>query len=277
VKNLNSMKAVVKALQHEVKRQAALLDSGGPVERETRLWNDAAGRTERMRSKEEAHDYRYFPEPDLVPCEIDEEWLERLRAELPEPPIERRARLERDYSLSTYEAQVLTDDRDMADYFEDCVRAGASPKSAANWLMNVVSAILNERKIGIAQFEVKAGSLAELVQLADEGKVTASAARDVLARMIKDAQGGQEEGLPTPSGLVDDMGLGTISGGSELEGAVDEAIASSAKAVKDYLKGKEAALGAIMGQVMRLTKGKADPGLAAGLLRQKLDAMKGSK
>ena len=266
IKNLNSMKAVTKCLEYEVRRQTAVLDSGGAVDRETRLWNEATERSEHMRSKEEAQDYRYFPEPDLVPFVVDDEWLARLRKELPELPLQRRARFERDYGLSAYDARVLTDERAMADYFEACLAVHNAPKSVANWLMNDINAILNERGTAVADFEVTPARLAELVRLADEGRVTGQAAREVLARMI-------ETGTDAP-GLVKEMGVEAIGEASELEGIVDEAIAAGEKAVQDYMKGKNAAMGAIMGQVMRLTRGKADPKVVRRILREKLEAMR---
>ncbi|MDP6106989.1 MAG: Asp-tRNA(Asn)/Glu-tRNA(Gln) amidotransferase subunit GatB [Candidatus Brocadiia bacterium] len=266
IKNLNSMKAVTKCLEYEVTRQTQVLDSGGAVNLETRLWNEATERSGRMRSKEEAQDYRYFPETDLVPFVVDEEWLARLRKELPELPIQRRARFERDHGLSAYDAQVLTDERAMADYFEACLAVHNAPKSVANWLMNDINAILNGRGIAVADFEVTPARLAELVRLADEGKVTGQAAREVLARMIETGMDAQ--------GLVKEMGVEAIGDEDELGAVVDEAIAASGKAVQDYMKGKKAAVGAIMGQIMRLTRGKADAKIVQQILREKLEAMR---
>ena len=266
IKNLNSMKAVSKCLAYEVERQGRVLEDGGAVERETRLWDEVCERSRRMRSKEEAQDYRYFPEPDLVPFVIDEAWLERLRAEVPELPLERRRRFVGEHGLSDYDAQVLTDERAVADYFEACLTEHNAPKSVANWVMNDVAAILNERRIGIAEFEVPPPRLAELVRLADEGKLTAQAARKILGKMI-------ETGKAAPT-LVMEMGVETIGEAGDLAPIIEQAIASAPKAVEDYLKGKQKAMGALVGQVMRLTRGKADPKLTQQLLREKLDAMR---
>jgi len=266
IKNLNSMKAVTKCLAYEVKRQSRVLDEGGVVERETRLWDEVSERSRRMRSKEEAQDYRYFPEPDLVPFVIDDAWLERLRAEVPELPLERRRRFVSQHGLSDYDAQVLTDERTVADYFEACLAAHSAPKSVANWLMNDVAAILNERKISITEFEVAPARLAGLIRLADEGKLTAQAARGILVKMI-------ETGKDAPT-LVREMGVETIGEAEDLGPIIEQAIALASKAAQDYVKGKEEAMGALVGQVMRLTRGKADPKLTQQLLREKLDAMR---
>jgi len=266
IKNLNSMKAVSKCLAYEVARQSGILDGAGAVDRDTRLWDDAKERSERMRSKELAHDYRYFPEPDLVPFEVSDEELEALRAELPELAHERRLRFERDYGLSAYDARVLTDDRALADYFEACLAAYEAPKSVANWIMNDILARLNERKISIGDFETPPERLAELVRLADEKKVTALKARDVLAKMIETGRDAQS--------LLKEMGAETIAEAGALEPIVEQALAQSEKIVQDYLKGKKTAFQALIGQVMRLSRGKADAKLAAELLQKKLDEMK---
>jgi len=265
IKNLNSMRAVSRCLAYEIRRQSAILEEGGEVDRETRLWDEERGRSERMRSKELAHDYRYFPEPDLVPFVLDDAWLERLRAQVPELPLERRARLMRQYGLGDYEARVLTDERALADYFEACVAAYDAPRSVANWVMNEVLGVLNEQGIGIRQFGVAPEHLAELVRLVDERRVTQQVARQVLAKM-------RETGEP-PAALVERMGAATITDASELEPVVEQALAQAPRAVQDYLKGKKKALGALVGQVMRLTRGKADASLVHRLLREKLDAM----
>jgi len=265
IKNLNSMKAVSKSLAYEVKRQTRILERGGAVDRETRLWDDAAGRSERMRSKEEAHDYRYFPEPDLVPLELSDEDIERLRAQLPELAAERRRRFVEQYSLGEYDAQVLTSDPALADYFEQAVKAYNSPKSIAHWIMNDVLAILNEQAIAIAQFELAPDGLAALIKLADEKTVTAQAARDVMRKMI-------ETGKDAAS-LVKEMGAETIADAGDLAPVIEEALAQNEKAVRDYLKGKKTAMKALVGQVMRISRGKADPALAAKLLQEKLDEM----
>jgi len=269
IKNLNSVRAVVKSLAYEEERQRTLLREGGRVQRETRLWDEARGRTERMRSKEEAQDYRYFPDPDLVTFEISDEWLEKIRAMLPELPLERRRRFRTEYGLSEYDAQVLTSNRDVADYFETCLRAhpggAAAGKSVANWVMNDVLRECNERKIDIGTFEVSPQRLAELIQMTDEGKINANVARQILTKMV---QTGKDAAV-----LVEEEGAQTISDASELEHLVEEVIRQNPKPVADYLAGKKKAIGALVGALMRATKGKADPALANQLLRQKLEGL----
>jgi len=267
IKNLNSMKAVSKCLSYELERQRGILESGGSVGRETRLWDEERQRSERMRSKEEAQDYRYFPEPDLVPCVVDDAWLESLRAEVPELPVERCRRFQSEFGLGEYDARVLTDERAVADYFEACLAVHDVPKSVANWIMNDVLAILNQQGITIAEFPVAAERLAELIRLADEGKVTSQAARQVLAGMIETGK--------DALALVTELGVETIADEDELAPVVDEILAASEKAVRDYLKGKKQALGALVGQVMRRTRGKADAKLVQELLKQRLDSLPG--
>ena len=269
IKNLNSVRAVVRSLAYEEERQRAVLSEGGKVQRETRLWDEARERTERMRSKEEAQDYRYFPEPDLVPFEISDQWLEQIRAMLPELPLARRRRFRTEYGLNDYDAEVLTSDRAVADYFEATLSAhptgAAAGKSVANWVMNDILRECNERKIGIEAFEVAPARLAELIEMTDQGKINANVAREILTRMI---QTGKDA-----AALVREAGAETISDASELEQLVDRVIRENPQPVADYLAGKEKAAGALIGALMRATGGKADPKLANQLLRQKLDAL----
>ena len=267
IKNLNSMKAVRGALAFEVGRQGRLLRKGQAVQQETRLWDEVRERTARMRSKEEAQDYRYFPEPDLLPVEVDDEMLERVRAAVPELPLERRRRFAEQLGLSDYEARVLTDDRELADYFEACLAAHDSPKSIANWLMNEVLRELRARGIGIGAFAIEPERLAGLVGLTDEGTINAAVARAVMGRMIETGE--------DAATLVSEEGLEQVSDESALEGVIEQVIAENPQAVQDYLAGKEQAVGPLVGQVMRATGGTADPRLANRMLRAKLDAMDG--
>ncbi len=262
IKNLNSMKAVRGALEWEIRRQGRALAAGEAVGQETRLWDEARERTARMRSKEEAQDYRYFPEPDLLPVEIDDETMGRVAASVPELPLARRRRFQEQYGLSEYNASLLTDTRELADYFEAAVEHYNAPTSIANWLINEVLRVLNERGIGIEELEVGPERLAELVRLLEAGKVGQQAARDVMAKMA-------ETGRPAAE-LVAEMGLEQVSDTGELAPVIERVIAENPQAVKDYLGGKEAALKALMGQVMRATRGKADPQLAIELLRERL-------
>ncbi len=265
IKNLNSMKAVSACLRYEIERQAQMLDQGDRIERETRLWDETTERSRRMRSKEEAHDYRYFPEPDLIRYEIDERWLERLESQVPELPLHRHERFVTEFGLSDYDASVLTDQRELADYYEDVLAAYDSPKSVANWIMNDIMAALNERKIDITGFGVSPAALGELIEMTDNGRITARAARDVLAEMIKTGK--------APDALVQEMGVEAISDSGDLAPIIRQAISEAPEAVEDYRGGKKQAIGAIVGQVMRLSRGQADAKKARELLQQELDEM----
>jgi aspartyl-tRNA(Asn)/glutamyl-tRNA(Gln) amidotransferase subunit B len=271
IKNLNSMKAVRGALEHEIRRQFALLKEGKAVARETRLWDEARSRTGRMRSKEEAQDYRYFPEPDLLPIQVEEEMMERVRAQVPELPLARRVRFIEQYGLNEYEAGVLTDEKDVADYFEACLRAHNAPRSVANWIMNEVLREVNERKIAIADFEASPEWLAELVRQMDEGRVNAQAARRAMTEKTRTKVATTAE---TATQIVQRLDLAQISDRSALEPVVEQVLRENEKTVRDYLGGKTQAIGALVGQVMRATRGKADPKLVNEMLRARLDAVK---
>ncbi len=264
IKNLNSMKAVRGALEFEIKRQTRVLEEGGTVDQETRLWDEVRERTGRMRSKEEAQDYRYFPEPDLLPIEVTDEMLARMQAAIPELPMARKQRFVKELGLSDYDAGVLTDLRETADYFEACLAAGSSPKGTANWIINQVMAQLNERRIGIDEFEAGPDRLAGLVRLIDEGKINTNVARDIMGAMV-------ETGKDAAT-LVADAGVEQISDESELDGVIAQVIEDNAKMVQDYVGGKKQVIGPLVGQVMKATRGKADPKVANAMLRAKLDA-----
>jgi len=264
IKNLNSMKAVRGALAYEIRRQRRLLAEGGTVAQETRLWDEAHERTARMRAKEQAQDYRYFPEPDLLPVRVSDEMLARVRAGLPELPLERRSRFVRDYGLSDYDAGVLTDAREVADYFEACLAAHDAPKSVANWIINEVLRVVNERGISVAEFEVSPERLAGLVRLVDEGRINANVARRIMAEMARTGK----DALT----LVKEQGAEQISDESALRPIVEQVISANPKAAEDYRSGKKQALGALIGQVMRATGGKADPKVVGRILSAVLDS-----
>jgi aspartyl-tRNA(Asn)/glutamyl-tRNA(Gln) amidotransferase subunit B len=265
VKNLNSTKNVLAALAHEVRRQGAALDRGEAVERETRLWDDERGETARMRSKEEAHDYRYFPEPDLVPVAISADWIERARAAIPELPRARRARYVAAGALTPYEAGVLTQEKPLADYFDALAAAAGDPKAAANWLLNDVLARLNERKLAMANFAaaVPPSALAALMALVKAGGVSGQAARlQVLPAMI---ESGRQAG-----DLVRELGLAQESDRGALAAIVAEVLAANPKVVADWKGGKQAALGFLTGQCMKAAKGKGNPKLFGEILKEEL-------
>jgi len=262
VKNLNSFKFVAKALEFEANRQIALLNAGKAVEQETRLWDDAAGETRRLRGKEAVQDYRYFPEPDLRPITISPEWIAQVKNTIPELPAQRRARFVRDYQLSEYDASVLTQSRAMADYFEECVKLYNNPKSIGNWLMGEVSRHLNEQKIGIDEFKIKPKQLTPLLGLLDAKKITSSAAKDVWVEMLASGKTAEE--------IISAKGLGIVNDQSAIEVFAKQAIEANPKIVADYKGGKKAAIQSLVGQVMRLSKGKANPEIAKQALEKQL-------
>ncbi len=263
IKNLNSMKAVLKVLAYEMSRQSDLLDNGREVLMETRLWDEVDAASRRMRAKEEAHDYRYFPEPDLVPVVIDQKWIDETRAAIPELPLNRRKRLADEFLISDYEAGILTEDMYLADYFEECVRLSQdTPKEISNWIINDVLRELKERKINVQDFVVSPEMLVELVRIKPE--IGSSIARDVFIEMINTGK--------TASSIVEEKNLSRLDDVSELNKIVAKVIEENPKAAADYSQGKENALTFLIGQTMRITKGKANPGILTEIFREKLSA-----
>ena len=266
IKNLNSMKAVLKVLAYEMSRQSSLLDKGEDVLMETRLWDDVDFVSRRMRSKEEAHDYRYFPEPDLVPVWIDQEWIDETRATIPELPVSKRQRFVNEYTISDYDAGILTEDKLLADYFEECVKMSQdSPKELSNWIINDVLRELNERKTNVQDFIVSPKMLVELVKI--KPTIGSSIAKDVFVEMIN-------TGKTAPS-IVKEKSLTQMGDVSELNDIVAKVIDENPKAAEDYGKGKKSALTFLIGQTMKVTKGKANPKILTEIFKEKLSA--GSK
>jgi len=264
IKNLNSMKAVVKSLTYEVERQTRALEAGRTIRQETRLWDEVRGRTALMRRKEEAMDYRYFPEPDLVPLTIDQGRLQRLRAELPELAHPRRRRFIHDYELPEYDAGVLTAERPLADYFEAVAEQVGSPKLASHWVMGEVLRFLNDEKITIEQLKVTADRLSELIQMVESKKITRQVGQKVFLHIAA-------SGEPAPA-IVEREGLGQIEDAGALETVVDRVLAENEKALADYRQGKASAFKFLLGQIMRQTRGQANPQVASELLQRKLDS-----
>ncbi|MFH1618275.1 MAG: Asp-tRNA(Asn)/Glu-tRNA(Gln) amidotransferase subunit GatB [bacterium] len=260
VKNLNSFKAVRESLYYEIDRQTEALDAGQKINHETRLWNDRTGKTAGMRSKEDAHDYRYFPDPDLVPVVPDAGWVEKLKAGLPELPKKRKERFISQYSLSAYDAGVLSAERGLSEYFEHSVTAGALPKLAANWIGTDLLGRLNAEKLEIAESPVKPDSLAGLVKLIDSGRISGKMGKDVFEQMWKTGRTADE--------IVEASGMSQVSDSGQIQTWAKEAIAEGAKAADDYRKGNEKALGALVGAVMKKSKGKANPTLANSVLKE---------
>lgn len=262
IKNVASFSGIHKAIAYEIARQQQVLEGGGTLVQETRGWDPDRGVTFSQRSKESAHDYRYFPEPDLAPIVIDEAWEDRLRAALPELPRARRARFESEYGLSAYDAGVLTAERAIADYFEATVRAGAAPKPAANWVMGDLQALLTEAKQDFGACGVTPENLAGMIRLIEDGTISGKIAKDLLAEMFSTGQTAKE--------LVERKGLVQISDEGALELVAREVVAANPGPVADYRGGKDRAFGFLVGQLMKATKGKANPQLANEVLRKVL-------
>jgi aspartyl-tRNA(Asn)/glutamyl-tRNA(Gln) amidotransferase subunit B len=264
VKNLNSFRHVQKALEYEIERQAAVVADGGRVEQETRLWDAAAGRTISMRGKEEAHDYRYFPEPDLPPLEVSPAWIEEIRGDLPELPDARRRRFVTQYSLPDYDAAILTQSRALADYFEATAAQAGSPKAASNWIMGELTRKMNELGIGIESVPLTPEALAGLIRLIDSGTITGHIAKDVFEKMFASGQ--------SADAIVAAEGLASITDDAAVEAAVRETIAANAAAVAQYRAGKQQTFGFLVGQVMKATRGKAKPAVVNAIMKKMLDS-----
>ena len=262
VKNLNSFRAVKLAVEYEIKRQAAMLDRGERIAQETRLWNAKKELTDSMRSKEEAADYRYFPEPDLVPFVIEPAVIERVRAALPELPAQRRVRFQQRYELSAYDAQVIAQDRAMADLFEQALTTYPKPKPVANWIMGDLSAYLNARALPLAGVKLRPEWLGHLLQLIDAGTLSGKMAKDVFSQAL-------ERGVD-PVQLVSEGGLRQIVDAGSLEQIADDVLQAFPKSVEDYSKGKTNALMYLVGQAMKRSQGKANPEQMTQMLKRKL-------
>jgi aspartyl-tRNA(Asn)/glutamyl-tRNA(Gln) amidotransferase subunit B len=262
LKNMNSFRNVQRALEYEIKRQQYLLDGGQDVIQETRLWDDAQGVTHSMRSKEEAHDYRYFPDPDLVPIVIDDTWIKTVEKSIPELPLEKRERFLKDYQIPVYDAGVLTSSRALADYFEEVARLSGKPKVASNWVMGDVLRFLNEEKRDIRDCHILPGSLAEMILLIEEGAISGKMAKDVIEDMYKTGKG--------PKQIIEEKGLVQITDEEALKKAIGEVIAANPGQLEQYREGKEKLFGFFVGQVMKATKGKANPTLVNEILKKML-------
>lgn len=262
VKNMNSFKNMQKAIDYEIERQTEILYDGGRVLQETRLWDANRGVTAAMRSKEEAHDYRYFPEPDLVPLLVSREWVAETVKSLPELPNAKQIRFVAEYSIPAYDAEVLTADKALAAYFEKTAALGADPKTASNWIMTEVLRVLKERNLEIGASPVTPEMLAELVKMMKDGAISGKIAKDVFAEM--EATG------KNPAAIVKEKGLLQISDESEIEKQIDAILAANPEQVAGYKAGKTKLIGFFVGEVMKATKGKANPGLVNKLLASKL-------
>ena len=263
VKNLNSFRVLAAATDYELQRQEAILRQGGQVIQETRGWHEGRRETFSQRSKEEAEDYRYFPEPDLPPLFVDQTWIDRVRRQLPELPDAKLTRYQEDYGLSLYDASVLTEDRSVAEWFEAALSGGTEPKAVANWIVNNLFALMNESQQEITSIRVTPEGLVSLLQLVDEETISHNTAKDVLAEMFETGK--------APHAIVIERGLAQISDEHALATIIDQVLESNSQQVQTYLDGKEQLLGWFVGQVMRETRGKANPQLVNELVAALLE------
>lgn len=263
LKNLNSFKHVEKALLYEINRQREILADEGRVVQETRLWDPEKSRTTSMRGKEEANDYRYFPDPDLLPLVVDDAWINEIKKSLPELPDEKKERFIEEYNLSEYDAASLTSNRELADYFEECVKFFHNPKLASNWIMGNLLGLLNTEGRAISESPISSRHLAQLLNLIDKGVISGKMAKTVFEEM---AQSGK-----APGKIVEEKGFVQVTDTSVLETNVREVLSNNPKEVEDYKNGKTKLLGFFMGQIMKETKGKANPKLVNDILQKQLN------
>ncbi len=263
MKNVNSFRAAVRAMEYEQKRQAEILDAGGVVEQETRRWDDVKGISTPMRSKEDAQDYRYFPEPDLVPIVVSDEWVEEIRQTIPELPEQRKARYIGEYGLPEYDAFILTSSKKMADFFDGAVSCGATPKAVSNWLMGDISKILNDKELEPADIPFTPEQLAKMISLIEKGTISNSAAKKVLDAMFAEPA--------DPETLVEKLGLAQVSDEGAILAMINDVLSQNPQSIADYKAGKDKAMGFLVGQVMRVSKGKANPQMINKLLKDALD------
>ena len=262
MKNINSIRFMQQAIIYEANRQVDILESGGTVDQETRLYDPDKGETRSMRSKEEAHDYRYFPDPDLLPLEFDDAFIERIRADLPELPDDKKARFINDLGLSAYDAGILVGEKEVADYFE-AVAAGRDAKLAANWVIGELFGQLNRTGKSLADTPVDANALGELIDLIKDGKINNRIAKEVFEEMFDTGEKAAD--------IVDKKGLTQVSDTGAIEAAIDAVIAANPDKVAEYRSGKDKLFGFFMGQVMKATQGKANPAVVTEILKPKLD------
>ncbi len=262
LKNINSFKFVKDAIEYEIKRQMQVLNEGGKIHQETRLWNIERGETAVMRSKEEAHDYRYFPDPDLVPLKLEPEWVEGFRSSLPELPAARARRFVSEYALPEYDAGVLTASKGLADYFESCVKLFDQPKTVSNWVMGELTRELNHSGTDVSASPVPPERLVALLRLVENGTISLKVARDIFPELYKSGK--------APEQIVQEKGLTQVSDEGALEKIIEEVLAKHPAQVAQLKEGKQQVLGFLVGQVMKASGGKANPGKVNDLLKRKL-------
>ena len=262
MKNLNSFKAIARAIENEQERQIDLIEEGKAVVQETRRWDDTKGYSYAMRSKEDAQDYRYFPDPDLVPIIISDEWLEEIRAKQPELRTEKQQRYKEEYDIPEYDIDIITSSKKMADLFEETIALGAAPKKVSNWLMVETMRLLKEHEMEADEIRFSAANLAALIQMVEAREINGTVAKEVFEKVFS-------ENID-PKAYVEEHGLKTVNDEGALKKVVEEVIASNPQSVEDYRNGKEKAIGFLVGQTMKAMKGKADPGMINKMLKELL-------
>ncbi len=262
LKNLNSFKHVEKAIEYEIRRQESILAECGTIIQETRLWDHANGRSAPMRGKEDAHDYRYFPDPDLLPLVIDDKWIQSVKETLPELSDDKKARFIDQYALSLYDADVLTADKNIAEFFENCLKIFPKPKLVSNWIMGPLMEILNSEKRTLSDISVSPGDFGRLLKFIDQDIISAGIAKTVFLEMVKTGD--------APGDIIDKKGLVQVTDESEIEGLVNEILNNNKKEVEAYKAGKTKLMGFFVGQVMKATSGKANPKIVNQILKKKL-------
>ncbi len=265
LKNMNSFKAIEKALAYEQKRQRKFIDNTDEIIQETRTWDEDKNKTISMRGKEEANDYRYFPEPDLVPLEINESWAEEIRERLPEMPSVRKNRFIEEYEIPEYDADVLTDSRELADLFEECVNEYNDPKEVSNWIMGEYLRLVNEEKMEVGETKITGQLLAKMLKMMEEDVISSKIAKTVFEEMFYTGK--------DPEDIVEEKGLKQISDEDKLENLVEEIIEDNPDVIEDIKNGKDKAIGYLVGQVMKETKGKANPQMVNQMFRDKINEL----
>ncbi|WP_129721332.1 Asp-tRNA(Asn)/Glu-tRNA(Gln) amidotransferase subunit GatB [Xylanivirga thermophila] len=263
MKNLNSFRAAYRAMEYESRRHIQVLGEGGTIGQETRRWDDALGKSYTMRTKEEAQDYRYFPEPDLVPIVVDRAWVEKLKGELPELPDDKKMRYVDEYGLPEYDAGVLTSSKEVARFFEETVKLYDNPKTVSNWVMGDLLRLLKDRGIEMAEVKITPEGLIDLIKLVDKGVISISIGKTVFEEMFDTGKDAET--------IVDEKGLKQISDEGALREIVKDVLSNNPKSIEDYKAGKKKAMGYLVGQTMKATKGKANPQMVNKILKEELD------
>ncbi len=266
IKNLNSFRNVERALEYEIKRQIDAIEDGEEIVQQTLIWNADLNEAFPIRSKEEAHDYRYFPDPDLIPIIVNEQWRNVLQSDIPELPDQKLERFVKSYSLPVYDAEVLTQSRDLADYYENVISITDDYKSASNWVMREVLGVINQKKIEIKEFNIKPGQLGKLINLINNGKISSKIAKEIFSVMIEEQK--------DPEEIIIEKNLLQISDENEINKVIYAILEKSKDQVTSYLNGSEKVFGYFVGQIMKETKGKANPQMVNKLLKKRLDSLK---